>query len=243
MDRTLIAIPTTDRDADHIADCYGTLCESAARCLSVRGKDAAEFHLLVMPRESDVQSLERWSRIRDAGGLIPVEIRTFDPYVIEGRHNMPAIARKRTFAMQAARERGFDYVLFVDSDIIVGNETLTRLFDAFRHGCDLALAAYEVKWLGYPAVGVRQGDHFQILDLSDPANNQPGFVHVVGMGCTMIGRSCFDVPFEERKIFDRDGVFNEGPDAGVRGEDIGFCLNCLQRGKTLYYTGEIVTHR
>jgi hypothetical protein len=38
-------------------------------------------------------------------------------------------------------------------------------------------------------------------------------------------------------------VFDEGPDAGVRGEDIGFSLRCLAEGKVLYYTGEIVEHR
>lgn len=240
--KILIATPTTDRDALLINDFFDAISQSITRYRSNSLMDTAEFRILILTRKSDYQTIQAWSELAHTGN-VQIDVQKVDAYEIEERHNMTAIANKRNIAIEAAKQNNDDFVLFVDSDVMLNLNTIEELVGAAQQGYDVAVAAYEVIWLGFPALGVQKADHFDILDLSDENSNYPQQVHIVGMGCSLISRKCFDIQFIEKSIDNKENLFNWGADSGVQGEDIGFSLNCLAQNKSIYYTGDIVEHR
>jgi hypothetical protein len=209
----LISVVTIDRDADLIMQVSQPITK-----LMSKGAD-----LLVVCRESDIQCRELWNNVG-------AHIVTVPDYSINGRHNYQAIANKRNIAKQYAKDYSYDYLFFIDSDIVIRDNTLDILLDG---NADVCMVPYEVKWLGYPAVGVKDGAKYKIQPVTSGMLGMPGIPGILeilgivsygqcaigGMGCTLIKYTVYDIPFEYRKI--------EGFDRDVYGEDIGFFMNAF----------------
>ena len=122
--------------------------------------------------------------------------------------------------LRRAREGDYDWLLFLDSDVVMHPDTLGRLLAVPG---PVVHAPYRPRWAAHPMVGVK-GDNGTIELLLNPhlhVVDGPGFpVAFVAAGCTLIRREAMDVLFQVD-----DYLF-------VRGEDLGFCKALRARGQT-----------
>lgn len=221
---TLVAIPTIDRDVGLAAACFAGL-----RPLLAGGAE-----LLVITRERDARVRETWPRLwPDA------TVRTVPDYAIDGRHNCDALADKRNLARSYAAERACETLFFVDSDIRIRPDTFELLYACVQAGADVAFAPYAVRWYGNrPIVGAydRLAGRFAVSEAPDSGGAVWSGSALGGMGCTLIHRDSFDVPFRTRSVQNADGLIP------ATGEDIGFFLECIERQKRICYVRHVVEH-
>ncbi|MCF2858435.1 hypothetical protein L1286_13185 [Pseudoalteromonas sp. SMS1] len=246
--KVLIAIPITDRDEPLIAECFNAL-KNAIEYVESNEVNPIEFNILIMPRTTDLAAIDNWSRLKNTSAY-PIKIECVDPYEISSRHNLAAIAMKRNLALKKALVNNDDYVLFVDSDILVNPNTIFDLLSAAYLGHDITISAYEVVWLGYPAICTIQDGKIGILDLSNKNENIAQPVQIVGMGCSLISKTCFNIPFSDQFTDPTHEALlknalreDNGADSIIFGEDVIFSLSCLTQGKSMYFTGDVVEHK
>lgn len=222
QDRILIAIPCIDRDASYVDAQYATIKHLLKR------KNVA---LLVLTRETDTKTIHNWTTYQTGNDKIMIKL--FPPYQILERHNMVALAQKRNYALDYAKTHHYDYVFFIDADILVQPSTLDKLHSFLRTNGDVALVPYKVRWLGYPAIGAFVNGTMKVI----PVESQESYYrcHLGGMGCTLIKKTAFDIPFENKRLeTDTDFVY---------GEDIGFFVNLYHANKHAYYlSGHPIRH-
>ncbi|CAH9055509.1 hypothetical protein PSECIP111951_01255 [Pseudoalteromonas holothuriae] len=246
--RVLIAIPITDRDSPLINECFKAI-QAAIEYVNNKEIYPTDFSILVMPRITDLIAIDNWSRLKQESTL-SIKIECVDSYEIYARHNLAAIAKKRNFAMKKAVANNDDYVLFIDSDILLNSNSIYNLLRAADLGHDITVSAYEVVWLGYPAICTLKNGELNIVDLSDKKNNVAQPVQIVGMGCSLISKSCFSISFSDCFTNpDHEALIKsalegkEWAESITFGEDVIFSLNCITQGKTMFYTGDIVEHK
>jgi hypothetical protein len=246
--RVLIAIPITDRDASLINECFNAI-RIAVECFHDKARISVDFRILVLVRVTDHEAIRIWSTLSEHE-TIPIEMKQVEAYEISSRHNLAAIANKRNLALAKAKENGDDNVLFIDSDILLNRNTICDLLESAQLGYDIVVSAYEVVWLGYPAICIEKDGKLNVIDLSNKDNNFARQVQIVGMGCCLIGKSCFNIPFSDSFTDPAHEVLvksllngEKWADSIVYGEDVIFSFCCLAQGKSLFYTGDIVEHR
>lgn len=172
-------------------------------------------------------------------GLLGAETLTVPDYpnpIFRDRHHYGGIASQRTRALTYAREHGFDAVWFVDSDIHPDPDTLvTHLWPGWERGGDVVAVPYRVRWHGAtPVVGQRDAAGRPLVGPAPPpgtggAPPPLAAAVVVGMGCTLVrtaGWGWWRVP----------STFRVAECLGVRGEDVGFCLDAERRGARVWVT-------
>lgn len=138
-----------------------------------------------------------------------------------GRHeetHYETICRQRNALRNLAQAEGYDWLLFLDSDVELRRDTLRRLLDA---GGEVVHAPYRPRWSAHVVVGAA-GTGGRVEILANPQRlDAPGAAFpcaLVAAGCTLIRRPALDVSFV---------VADYG---FVRGEDIGFCMKLKGRG-------------
>lgn len=224
-DRILIAIPCIDRDASYIDSQYATIQHLLER---------NNISLLVLTRETDTKTIQKWTDHQISHQTGKIRIKLFPAYQIVERHNMEALVQKRNYTLEYAKAHHYDYVLFLDADILIQPDTLDKLHTFLRTTGDVVLVPYKVRWLGYPAVGVFSSGSMKIIPVieSEEAYHQ---CYIGGMGCTLIKRTAFDILFENKRLEDKTNY--------AYGEDIGFFVNLYHTNKHAYYLeGHPVTH-
>lgn len=201
--KVLIAIVTIDRDAYAIPQIYDSL----------KNELNSNTDLLIICRESDKQTIEKWTKI---DGVI---IRTVPHYEIKGRHNYEAIALKRNIAREYAISNNYDYLLFIDSDVIIQRSTIHKLIYA---NVDICLVPYGVKWLNnMPAIGVRNssdpsGYSIKMITADSESDEFYENCAIGGMGCTLLNKKAMKIPFKYGEL--------KNNERNVFGEDIGYFM-------------------
>ena len=218
--KILISLVTIDRDAYAIPLVFQ----------SIR-KELENFDLLIVCRRTDRKCLQKWKEV-----CPKVIIKTVPHYEIKKRHNMINICKKRNISLDYAKDNGYDYLFFIDSDIIVNINTL----DILLKGCeeykaDVCSVPYFVKWLGYVATGIQNNTRFDYIKVKKDSNTISYCPGGGGMGCTLIKSTVFHVPFSVEKIKLNCLV--------IIGEDIGFFMNIVKNNYlSLYVKNHEIQH-
>ena len=141
-----------------------------------------------------------------------------DDYVIHGRHDVEAIARKRNLILDRAIRDARGAVLFVDSDVLLREDTAGRLWGACASH-DVCAAAYRPVWAAEPLVAVGEVDSFRLVSAHELPD---GCVPMAGtsMGCVLLRGAALEVPF----------AYHRDERTGVHGEDVGYLRVANERG-------------
>lgn len=215
-ERILIAILCIDRDSQLIDRQYNSIRHLLTN---------PNYDLLVMTRDCDLQTQLKWRSKNIRVWIIPC-------YKIKERHNMSALVKQRNMIREYAQDSHYDNLLFLDSDIIINKDTLSRLLNTPG---DVALVPYKVKWLGYPAIGNYDSSENLIIEEVQPSTDQYKPCIIGGMGCTLLRQKALSIPFEYKEI--PSDLYD------VVGEDIGFFLNLHEAGlKANYVTNHSILH-
>ncbi len=229
-DTGLVGILATDRDADLVPAALQHLGHALARIDGV-AVDLV-MSLRAVDRRAKMQAIAHAPRrLR----RLDVEVGNYEAEWT-GAHTsstLDAVCRQRNEVVRRAREGGYAWLLFLDSDVMLEETTLVRLLAASG---DVIHAPYRPRWAAQPIVGVPGNDADDVELLVNPhlyETSAPSFAAaVVAGGCTLLRRSAFDVPFEIADLLT------------IRGEDIGFSRNALQRGLSIQcLSRHFVEHR
>jgi len=182
--------------------------------------------LLIVCRESDSKCIKQWSNVHPS-----VIIKTVPHYDITGRHNYDALVKKRNIARQYAVDNNYDYLFFIDSDIIINKDTFNMLVKGCNNA-DVCLVPYHVKWYGNIAVGVVDSNTesgFNIKEIKHDPSQQVEYdvCAIGGMGCTLLNKKAMMMPFEYKQL--------HGENRNVFGEDIGYFVNAHKNGIVVKY--------
>ncbi len=138
----------------------------------------------------------------------------------------------RNIIAKYAQENGFDYILWVDSDMIIPRNTLTRLLS---HDKDVVSGVYSYKVLNNDEVVAKK---FMDEERTDYGNlkikaiqNSSGLIEVdgFGFGCVLTKVDIFDkIPFPWF-IYTQD-----------MGEDIYFCRKAQNEGYDLWLDTDVI---
>ena len=227
-DKILISIVTIDRDAYAIEQVY----DSIKHLLNSEKVD-----LLIVCRESDTICIKKWKQ------LYPnVIIETVPHYNIIDRHNQNALVKKRNISRNFALNNDYDYLFFIDSDIIINRDTLYKLVVGCKspYSADICLIPYDVKWLNHSAIGIvdpKTESGFNIKKVEYSMLEPEKYIDcaIGGMGCTLLNRKALTIPFENIKL--------KNGDKDAFGEDIGYFVNAYKNGLSVkYLKNHIVKH-
>lgn len=126
----------------------------------------------------------------------------------------------RNLVVEHALEIGYDYILWIDSDIIVPKDILTKLL---AHKEDIVSGVYSYKVIGATeAVAKKYGPDGIYLDLQlDDVRAMKGLqeIDAVGFGCILTSTEVFKKMKPPYFIYDDD-----------MGEDVYFCKNAQALG-------------
>lgn len=151
------------------------------------------------------------------------------------------VARYKDYFIQAARERGYDYLFLVDSDLALHPKTITHLVSLDK---GIVSEVYWTKWEQQliPLPQVWLGGQYRLYELEagkelspdEVARRQqefisklycPGTYKVGGLGaCTLLSQAALQAGVSFQKIYNLDLV----------GEDRHFCVRAAALGLELY---------
>lgn len=228
MDNIDIGIPMISRDLKFLPAVLGTI-EKALEHAKI--KEKTRIHIVVKNSERFI--LERVVSMATKLNFIFTVGQDYDNS--GQRHNIVKIAEKRNFIVQRAKNNSRDGVLFIDSDILVNGDTITRLITACTdHGADVCAAAYHPTWAASAmiAVGTQENPVLKsVYELDSKQHCVPMLAS--GAGCTLLKKSAFHIKFEDMKDKKTE----------VHGEDIGFMANANKAGLCMrVLTAYHVTH-
>ncbi|REK56577.1 MAG: glycosyltransferase [Thermobacillus sp.] len=155
--------------------------------------------------------------------------------------NMERVGRMKDEIIREAIREGFDYVWFIDSDLLVHPDSLIHLLQADK---DIISCIFWTKWRedDVPMPQVWQSDQYSMVRARSPARSdkarqaaeaeafleklkKPGIHEVGGLGaCTLVSRSALT----------RGVRFEYIPNLSMPGEDRHFCIRAAVLGFRLY---------
>lgn len=204
MKRLLIGILCIDRDHMHIPKLYHSLPK--------------ETDILVITRKTDKKTIKKFTKYNNSR----LTILQVHKYAIVGRHNVVEIAKKRTIVMNYAERKGYDNLLFVDSDItlypsLISDMEKLRQIDPRTIVCGI----YNIKWLqNQPMILCIDGTLKSFKDVKVMDR-----VLVGGFGCCLIPKTAFSIPMEIVSLKLKNST--------LTGEDFGWFLNANKQGFTV----------
>lgn len=201
-----IGMPLISRDEQFLPHVFNSLTESLANAGMIE-----KTRLHIVTKESEKQLCEKVKSHID----IPVICSTVPNYEQTGRHSMSHIAEKRNIIAQTALNDSRSSVLFLDSDILVNTDTITRLLKGSEF-YDITLAAYQPTWSTKPIIATGTVDDHELISsyqLEDQDDCAP--ILAGGTGCTLIRGEALKIPFEN----------NLDVHTKTYGDDIGYMIN------------------
>jgi GT2 family glycosyltransferase len=186
---------------------------------------------MVCCRESDKKTINIFKKLKENDSNII--IKTIKHYSITERHNMKKIKTKRNIIRKYALLNGYDNLIFIDSDIVINNNTITKLLNS---DSDICIIPYNIKWLGnIVAVGILKENKYEIKIIKENKEKYRR-CNIGGMGCTLLNKKAMEIEFEVKKYSHDKKNF-------AYGEDIGYFLNANKKGlKIKYLSGHKIKH-
>lgn len=189
-------------------------------------KNNVKDNIIIVTRVSDVKTINFW---HDKAIII-----TIPHYDIIKRHNYDKIAYKRQIIVDYAKNKKYDAIWFIDSDVIPTPNVLQELAKTEK---DICIAPYKIKWNDMPCVGIYSDIEpyikIHIIDEEEIKSNIKRKPCIIGgFGCTLIKNTSYNVKIEYKMI--------ENSERQVYGEDIGFFLNCYNEGLECEYLPNMI---
>lgn len=219
--RVLIGTPFIDRDSKKIKNYIKSIAH-----LLVSNK--YKFDLLIITRESDTATLYKFNKLKRR--YKNIIIKTVPHYEIKDRHNFERLATKRQIILDWAIKNKYDYLFFIDSDIIINKDTFDLLFQAKS---DICYCPYIPSWHTKPLIGIMKNNQYHIINAESDSLKDKKYIDIIGggMGATLIKKTAFNIKFKIIKIsayFEEENIYPI-----VEGEDIGFFYNCMMKKKNM----------
>lgn len=141
----------------------------------------------------------------------------------------------RTGISNYALDKKFDYILWVDADVVVPKDLLVKLLNIMKSkkDCGLATGYYVKKVPGEPIAELffkKPDNTMQNTYEKDLPKNQIVKIDACGMGCCLT--SCSDM----KNLKDKYGMLFEytlNKDS-ILSEDLNYCIKLQNEGKKLY---------
>jgi hypothetical protein len=154
---------------------------------------------------------------------------------IQEEKRMDRVIRARNEIIRYALEKDYDYILFVDSDVILPKNTLEILL---IHSENIVSGTYIVTdKLGVPTPAAKIYIGKELANFPDKLlDNKTHEVDLVGMGCCLV----------PKKVFSKIRFRCERGEYGdiKKAEDVCYCEDALKQGfKILLDTSLLCTHR
>ena len=170
-------------------------------------------HVLVVATNNDADMEEK---IKNEGFLFGM---------VRGNKAMDRLVHARNYILSYAEQWNYDAVFFIDSDVIVPQNTLTQLMN---HHKDIVAGFYPITTgLGFPIPHAKLlvKDTYRPLP-EDMINDKLQEVDLVGMGCTLISRIMFPFKF----------CCERGPYGDLRkSEDMCYCEQIREQGIFIFF--------
>jgi radical SAM superfamily enzyme YgiQ (UPF0313 family) len=155
---------------------------------------------------------------------------TDDDYICDEKthqwkqHNLNFVANIKNQIIEIAVKNGFDYVFFVDSDLILHPDTLSNLLSL-----DLDIVA-EIFWTawdpGSPLMpNAWDYDHYSFLPGTIEKYKTPGVYQCGGTGAAIL---------INRRVFDAGVNYNNIPNLSMWGEDRHFSIRAMAAGYPIH---------
>ncbi len=176
--------------------------------------------LVILTRKNDVKVIEKYSTI--ANYLITIDECDLN--------DLGTLSTARNIIRKFALNGNYEFLWFIDSDIVVGPYLNFLLLGIVNYEFDVITCPYKLPWLGYPAVGQLTGP-IRVKHNYNGINYKTA--NFVGMGCTLLSRKCLYVEF---KVFK---VKHQGLKNSIEGEDVGFCWQCYRKNYKIGYIDKL----
>ncbi len=211
--KILIGTPIIDRDIDILKEFIQHLKPYLNRYNFRYSCDS-----IFITRTSDKKVIDHITKLNHP----KVILEQVEHYDITERHNFEHLARKRQYILDYASENNYDYVWFVDSDVMIKPNTLDLLLNAKVSCCYCPI---KLHWSDEKLIGTLEHN---LIDASTIESDDKYMFDIIGgFGCTLINKDAFDIPMkvssEEVTLHDKKQI--------VTGEDIAFYIDCISNGK------------
>ncbi len=225
LERGLVGLLVTDRDAHLLHSVFQHLDRALERVLET-GRRCVD--LAVSLRCRDQQAIAACKSYASAC-INQLHFLETD-YDAEFSNNyhcnevLEAICSQRNTIREFALDHSYRWLFFLDSDILLEPHTLELLLSS---GKACVGAVYVPRWSCHTVVGVNQGEESRgesVLQLLLNPHLLCSDVlavpcAILGFGATLIRRSLLHIPYRIQESL-----------GGVKGEDIGFCIDLLALG-------------
>jgi Predicted glycosyltransferases len=175
------------------------------------------------------------SKVKKVAICIPVRKLTYTPFLVSLINRIQELAsmynvnvifdstvplpKARTILVKEALEKNVDKIIFIDSDMVIGEKILPTMIESDE---DICSALYFSTDFRKPVVRIMDPEkkQFRIPDEKELPNLK--YVDAVGLGCAVIDASVFK-KLEEPWFW--DDWYNTG-----MSEDVFFCMKAQTRG-------------
>lgn len=198
----LVGICTIDRDWQKLPYLYSC---------TENQKPKVDFDYIIVTRKQDVKIQEECKKFKNCTVVL------INNYTIKKHHNLEKLVEKRTIILNYAKEKKYDLLWCLDSDILPYEDTFSLLRE--KEG-DAIGASYKVRWSGLDNLGIMGKFGIKKITLNDLKETDEIFI--IGFGCLLLKPSCFETKIEIQELMNNGSLYF--------GEDIGFCLN-LKKNK------------
>ena len=182
--------------------------------------DGYQAHVLIVDTSDEPNTLK-----------IPVQDEHFFYVHFPAERPMDKVVGARNVILANATAGGYDYVFFVDSDVMVPTDALITLFDhpleyqiisGFYPGMDD---------MGLPTATGMRYNGFTYVPLKEHELKGTQKVDLIGLGCALIHKDLFKLQFRCER-----GPFK----SLLKSEDMCYCEDLRKAGITIYFDTDVI---
>lgn len=211
--KILIGTPIIDRDADILNDFLQHI-----KPYFNKYNFRYSCDMLFVTRTSDKKIIDVVTKLNHP----KIILKCVDHYDITDRHNFEHLAKKRQHIINYANVNNYDYVFFIDSDVMVKPNTLDLLLNA---KVDCCYCPINLHWSDEKIIGFQNG---KLIDASTIKDDKYIYDIIGGFGCTLISKNIFHIPL---RVLSKDVIYHDKKQT-ITGEDIAFYNDCINIKKT-----------